>query len=237
MKQTGIYGLQNKFNGKWYVGQSVDIEGRWREYKSIRCRSQPKLYNALLKHGYEGFERVLLEECTLEQLPEREEYWVKEKNSVKNGYNCKSGGFKGGKHSDETKEKLRLSKLGKPNSPECIAKQKLYRATDETKEKISKSLLGNQFRKGIPSTDREKERLSKFFSEIPRTDEWRANIAKSATWVGKVSAEARKRGDDKRRGVPRPIEMVARMSATKTGTKRKYLPDGSFVMVKPQALQ
>lgn len=235
--KIGIYGLRNKVNDKWYVGQSVDIGVRWREYRLLRCKSQPKLYNALLKYGYEGFEPQLLEECDVASLPNREEHWVKEKDSVKNGYNCKSGGYNGGKHSEETKQKLRLAKLGKPNSPETIAKQKLYRATEETKAKISKSLIGNQLRKGIPSTDKEKERLRKFFSEIPRTDEWRANIAKSATWVGKVSPEARKRGDDKRRGVPRTPEMVARMSAAKTGTKRKYLSDGSFVMEKPQALQ
>ena len=35
-----------------------------------------------------------------------------------------------------------------------------------------------------------------------------------------------------KRGVPRPPEMVAKMAASKTGAKRQYLPDGSFIMVK-----
>lgn len=235
--KIGIYGLRNKLNNKWYVGQSLDIDARWREYRLLRCKSQPKLYGALLKYGYEGFEPQLLEECDIASLPNREEHWVKEKDSVKNGYNCKSGGYNGGKHSEETKQKLRLAKLGNPNSPETIAKQKLYRATEETKAKISNSLMGNQCRKGIPSTDKEKERLSKFFSEIPRTDEWCANISKSATWTGKISKEAIQRRSDALRGRSRPDDVKSKISATKTGTKRKYLPDGSFVMVKSQAHQ
>jgi hypothetical protein len=36
---VGIYGLKNKTNGKWYVGQSaVSIAGRWNEYKLFRCK-------------------------------------------------------------------------------------------------------------------------------------------------------------------------------------------------------
>lgn len=48
----GIYGLKNKINNKWYVGQSaVSIEGRWGEYKRLQCHNQPKLLNALIKYG------------------------------------------------------------------------------------------------------------------------------------------------------------------------------------------
>jgi predicted GIY-YIG superfamily endonuclease len=28
MKICGIYGIRNVVNGKWYVGQSVDVENR-----------------------------------------------------------------------------------------------------------------------------------------------------------------------------------------------------------------
>lgn len=231
--KIGIYGFQNKIDpAKWYVGQSRDIFHRWNEYRLLRCKNQSKWYNALKKYGYDGFTPVILEECTIEKLPEREEFWVKEKDCVKNGYNCRTGGFRGWTHSESTIQKLRAANLGKKMSEETKAKLRMRKVSDETKQKISDSLKGNQYRKGKPSSREEKERLSKFFSEIPRTEEWKSNIAKKSTWAGKVSYEARQRTAEKLRGRTRPEDVKKRISETKKGTTRKYLPDGSFIMVK-----
>lgn len=176
--KVGIYGFRNKEKPeKWYVGQSVNIENRWNEYRLLRCKSQPKWYNALVKHGYEGFDAFILEECEAERLSEREEFWVKEKNSVENGYNCKSGGYKGGKHSEETKQKLRLAKLGKPNSPESNAKRRLYHASPETKAKISASLIGNQYHAGVAHTEETKSKISAWGKNRCKSPEHRAKIA------------------------------------------------------------
>ena len=40
----GIYKIQNKLNGKIYVGQSVDIERRWKEHISD-AKNENKLRN------------------------------------------------------------------------------------------------------------------------------------------------------------------------------------------------
>jgi group I intron endonuclease len=87
---TGIYGLQNKLKPtRWYVGQSKDIEHRWnRHYKHLHCKTQPKIYRALKRYGYDNFEKVILEECPIELLNEREAYWATVKNSIEKGYNC-----------------------------------------------------------------------------------------------------------------------------------------------------
>jgi len=174
--KIGIYGLRNKTNNKWYVGQSVDIESRWGEYRLLRCQSQPKLYNALLKYGYDGFEPQLLEECDVASLPDKEAYWVKVKDSVKNGYNCKSGGFMGGKHSEETKEKLRQMALGRKCSEETKAKHREWRPTTEQKEKISKALIGNQYRKGIPHKEETKAKVSASLKGRPKSPETREKM-------------------------------------------------------------
>jgi|688.fasta_scaffold36656_10 group I intron endonuclease len=106
---VGIYGLKNKINGKWYVGQSVrSITDRWSSYKNLQCDSQPKLFNAIVKYGYENFEKIILEECEADQsiLDSREDYWIRYHNSVENGYNCRYGGANGS-FSDETKQKVK----------------------------------------------------------------------------------------------------------------------------------
>jgi len=78
---------------------------------------------------------------------------------------------------------------------------------------------------------------------------------KSEEHKAKIRAKAKVREEEKRaagwkmpvddverraamkRGIPRPPEMIAKMAASKTGAKRQYLPDGSFIMVKPQQVQ
>ncbi len=125
----GIYGLRNKANGKWYVGQSTDILSRWnRAYKGMRCQNQHKIYRALKKYGYDGFDKIILEECGVEQLDSREVYWSEYYDSINNGYNLRVGGGRKGALSFETKEKLRARKF-----------------TDEWKQKISDSKKGKTF--------------------------------------------------------------------------------------------
>ncbi len=125
----GIYGLKNKTNGKWYVGQSTDILSRWdRAYKGMRCQNQHKIYRALKKYGYNGFDKIILEECGVEQLNDREVYWSEYYDSINNGYNLRVGGGRKGALSFETKEKLRARKF-----------------TDEWKQKISDAKKGKTF--------------------------------------------------------------------------------------------
>jgi len=118
-KKSGIYGLKNKITNKWYVGQTInDVEDRWNDYKRMRCEGQPKLYRALVKYGYENFEKIILEECPADRdiLNERETFWIRKKRSVKNGYNCNEGGnvaeppMLGKKHTEETKQKIRIAR-------------------------------------------------------------------------------------------------------------------------------
>lgn len=56
----GIYKIENKLNGKVYIGQSINIEQRWREHKSRYLSIDEKeynkpLYNAIRKYGLQKF--------------------------------------------------------------------------------------------------------------------------------------------------------------------------------------
>ena len=101
---TGIYLITNKINGKIYIGQSIDIHRRYSEHKRS---GQPEKYShkgerdlnspihlAMQKYGVENFTLSILEECSKEQLNEKQKYWIKKYNSCDKtiGYNVSEGG-------------------------------------------------------------------------------------------------------------------------------------------------
>lgn len=89
----GIYKIENTLNHKIYVGQSVHIERRWSEH----CFPSKKsvISKAIQKYGKEKFTFQILEECSVEELDEKESYYIKKFNCViPNGYNvvdCSEG--------------------------------------------------------------------------------------------------------------------------------------------------
>jgi group I intron endonuclease len=164
---SGIYGLQNKQHPeKWYIGQSIDVYTRWeRDYKKMKCIAQPKLYNALKKYGYDGFNKVLLEQCSAEKevLDSREIYWMDYYESTQNGYNLRKGGNGHGWHSDETKQKIKIArekqKIGKGHVSEEARKRMSEdrigkKLSEEHRIKLSISHMGNK------QTEESKKKIS-----------------------------------------------------------------------------
>jgi group I intron endonuclease len=76
MNIIGIYKITNP-KGKIYVGQSVNIDERKLQYKNLNAgvEKQPKIYNSIKKYGWENHIFEILEECSLDQLDEKEVYW------------------------------------------------------------------------------------------------------------------------------------------------------------------
>lgn len=120
---SGIYGLRCKTTNKWYVGQSVNIIKTWHQrYELLHCKGQPKILRALLKYGYDDFDKVILEECVESDLNVRESHWSGVYNSVNAGYNTRECGGSRGKHSIETKRKMREKGIGRKHTAESIEK-------------------------------------------------------------------------------------------------------------------
>ena len=90
---TGIYKITNTTNDKCYIGQSRDIEARWAKHLSA-YKSSPdwELYRAFKKYGISAFKFEVIEECSIEELNEREIYWIAQYDSFNNGYNMTLGG-------------------------------------------------------------------------------------------------------------------------------------------------
>lgn len=138
----GIYKITSP-SGKVYIGQSTKIENRWTHYRFADCGDQPKLYNSFMKYGVDSHEFVVIEECDISSLNERERHWQEYYNVVKNGLNCKyvSLDDKKGHLSEETKKKISQRLKGK-------SRRKNYRHSEETKRKIGLSNKMNIIKTG-----------------------------------------------------------------------------------------
>jgi len=92
--QGYIYLIENKINGKKYVGCTIyTIEHRFQEHiKAINKFPNRPLYRAMKKYGIDNFSISILEECDESLLTEREVHWIEELNTYKNGYNATLGG-------------------------------------------------------------------------------------------------------------------------------------------------
>ena len=91
---SGIYLITNLITYEGYVGQSVDVETRWKQHlkTSENINENAKLYQAMRKYGQENFSCELLEECNKEDLDAREIYWIDYYDTFNNGYNMTHGG-------------------------------------------------------------------------------------------------------------------------------------------------
>lgn len=89
----GIYKITNKLNGKVYIGQSINIEDRWRRHRN--ATDDFAIHQAFRKYGLDNFQFEVIEECPCAQLDEREQYWIEYYNSKNNGYNMIDGGSNG----------------------------------------------------------------------------------------------------------------------------------------------
>ena len=108
-----IYIIKNKVNGKIYIGKTKDFYDRKRDHfnalrKNEHCNDHMQM--AFNKYGEENFEMSILEVCAIEELDEKEIYYINKYNSRnrKIGYNIKPGG-EGGEIPPETRAKISAS--------------------------------------------------------------------------------------------------------------------------------
>ena len=84
----GIYKITNIQNNKCYIGQSANIKFRWITHiiDSINGDQAP-IHIEMQNIGIQNFKLEILEECSIEQLNDKEQYYIKYYNSlIPNGY-------------------------------------------------------------------------------------------------------------------------------------------------------
>lgn len=92
-----IYKVSCVENNKIYVGQTVQkLSKRWSAHlKDSKTKQNIKFNRAINKYGPEKFVMEIIEECNIENMNDREVFWINYYNSIENGYNTTIGGFGG----------------------------------------------------------------------------------------------------------------------------------------------
>jgi len=111
-KICGIYKITSP-SGKIYIGQSTNINKRILKYKNNDCYQQIKLYNSLLKYGWENHKFEIIHECEKFELNKFEKYYINYYNTfnTEHGLNLTDGGYST-KFTDESINKIKQSKIG-----------------------------------------------------------------------------------------------------------------------------
>lgn len=91
--KSGIYRWVNSITNESYIGSSVDLYSRFRDYYSDKYLNRrllignSRIYRALLDYGYETFNLEILEYCPKEFIIRREQHYI---NLLKPEYNIQS---------------------------------------------------------------------------------------------------------------------------------------------------
>lgn len=152
-----IYKITNKVNNKVYIGKTKkSIESRFRAHmRGAKKKVNRHLYDAMNHYGYDNFEISLVEQCeSLDDLNEKEKFWIKELNTFSpNGYNMTIGGDGGDTLLHWTEEEKRAlwdrqskSRTGQKRTSEqkmnmsLSAKERENKKSKVDKEVISKKI-------------------------------------------------------------------------------------------------
>lgn len=170
--KSGIYMISNP-KGRFYVGQSLYLEGRKKTYENLNCKTQTKLYRSLLKYGWENHGYMILEHCEEEKLNNKERFYQDTYDCLKKGLNCRltKSDDKSGYMSDESKKKMSLSCTGRKHTDESKAKMSISKKghipwtkgkkmSIETRKKNQKAAKGNTNMKGKKHSDETKQKIS-----------------------------------------------------------------------------
>jgi group I intron endonuclease len=176
----GIYKITNP-NNLIYIGQSINIEKRFMQYKSP-CKTQKLIYQSFKKYGYDNHIFEVLEQCNISELNCKERYWQDFYNVLEHGLNCTltKTNDKSGYLSNETKIKISASKKGIASNWKNIElrnlnisnslkgkklsdKHRLSLSISQTGLKRSKEAIEKsaKSRKGLKLTDKHKLAISK----------------------------------------------------------------------------
>lgn len=137
-----IYKITNP-SGRVYIGQTINFKRRLKEYRKLKCDTQPRLYNSFKKFGFDRHKIEILEYCKEEELNDRERYYQDFYNVLsRKGLNCRltSSNDKSGRLSEETIKKLKYKDFSYMVGNDFRTGIK---HSEETKNKIRNTLIEN----------------------------------------------------------------------------------------------
>lgn len=227
MKICGIYKIINKADERAYVGYSSDIEGRIKHhFNELNRKAHANYYlqKAFICFGMVNFTYVILEECSVDLLVSREDYWAKilQVHNREYGYNieptCVDRKYK--TMAEESRTKLSKTLTGRKIPKEQVDKirksvakvieDRGYWMTEEGKASISKARKGVNNRPGYTHSEETKKKISKNNIGKTHTKETKEHLRKVG--MGKSNAKGKRS--------PESIEKI-RQGALKGWENRK----------------
>lgn len=156
----GIYKITNIFNGKAYIGQSLDIEKRWRFHQKYKTNHH--LNSSIHYYGVENFKFEILREISQGELTNIlldvfEKFYIEkyETTNPLKGYNLKEGGGSRGSPNEETRKRISHANKGK------IAWNKSKPLSIAHKKAISEAHKRGAYNNVPPLSQEAREKISK----------------------------------------------------------------------------
>jgi group I intron endonuclease len=171
---AGIYELTNLKTNQHYVGQSIRLHDRIRDMLSnlkIGKFQNSKLQADYNKYGKDNFRITPLEtNVDKEDLDIKEQFWIEQYDSFKNGYNNDLGGRFNKIVPQEVNAKISKSKKGKKLN---LSESEIKRRIDYNKYEKDYSYMQGEnhpfYGKSSPArksfVDEEKEQIIKLYTE------------------------------------------------------------------------
>lgn len=206
---VGIYKITSPSN-KIYVGQTWNTKRRIYLYSIYHCCGQRKLFNSLKKYGWESHKWEMLYELPADidqnTLDRYESFYIDQfKEAGLELLNIKNGGSRG-KHAEETKRKIGLSKIGNTYMKGRVM-------SDETKQKLSNA------HKGKKLSQEQKQKLS--WKGRKHSEETKKRMG--LTHAGKtLSEQTKKKLSDINTGKIVPKEVREKIRVAHKGRKRIF---------------
>lgn len=167
----GVYKITNKYNGKSYIGSSVQVASRISNHMNRDAKRYPNkpFYKDVNLYGKEGFVFEVLEECGKDNLIEREQYWYDTLHPQYNTIRPNTCSF-----NDNLVRKLCKEAS---NNPEIIARRKMLYNTVEYKQ-LFRNIQTHRFKPVRMYNDN----LSLTFESMSDCAKW---ITNNTTFSGK----------------------------------------------------
>lgn len=189
---SGIYAIIHRDSGRWYVGQSVNVNRRWNEHRSLLIRGEHinrHLQYSWNKYGEDAFDfdiLIVAPVCTLDDIEQA--YLDDPETSHFNMARDAVSPMRGRRFSEESRAKISEAQTGRRHSEETRAKISASNKgknhgpmSDETRAKISAS---NSGRTHAPLSDDVRAKISASKKGVRLSDEHRSKL--SAARKGRV---------------------------------------------------
>jgi group I intron endonuclease len=189
-----IYKIENKLNGKTYIGKTKNFERRIKEHERNVGKKRHKLYDAILHYSWGNFITEIID-STVGDIDQLEIFYINKFNTINEGYNYTEGGSGGDTFSNrnELSKKKTIKKISEKSKIINNKNKEIHRVNtkklwedDEYRKKVVDGVKLNH------QTKEYKEKLSKVMKEKLKDPELRKKWSEvkkgknNANWLGYV---------------------------------------------------